>query len=67
MLFVPWGNRTNWLMLCVILVIDYPLSFSRYIGVMNPNQSLDLNGEYFLLFGRGPRGGREIRSSFQSR
>ena len=41
-----------------------PLSFSRFIGVVNPNQDLNLNGDYFLLFGRGPVGGREIKDSF---
>jgi len=30
--------------------------------VVNPDQDLNLNGRYFLLFGEGERGGWEINS-----
>jgi len=36
-------------------------NFSRFIGVVNQNQDLNLNEEYFLLFGVGPVGGREVK------
>ena len=40
---------------------DYLLSFSRLIEAVNPKQDLNLNGNYFLLFGRGETGGRDLK------
>jgi len=37
-------------------------NFSRFIEVVNPGYDLNLNGNYFFLFGRGPTGGRKLET-----